>query len=100
LRYLFNRVRYRGVLFDVQHMPFECQYCGSPLVGLYVADARSGEPRDWIPFLCPRCASATDVGWALKVLKKYARSENEYLYLVIELSARVDRATVLQWLAR
>ena len=100
LRYLINWVRYRGVLFDVRELPFECQNCGSLLLGLYVADARSGELRGLIPFLCPRCASAVDVDRALKVLKKYARSESEYLYLSIELCARVDRGTVLQWLAR
>ena len=100
LRYLINRVRHRAAFIDVRELPFECEYCGSPLVGLYVVSVRDGELRDLVPFLCPRCAGASDVDRALKVLKKYARSESEYLYLSIELCARVDRGTVLQWLAR
>ena len=100
LRYLFNRMRHRGVLFDVRELPFECQYCGSPLVGLYVVSVWDGGLRDLVPFLCPRCAGASDVDRALRALKRYARSESEYLCLAIELSARVDRVTVLQWLAR
>jgi len=51
-----------------------------------------------IPFLCPRCASAADVSRALRALKRYARSENEYLYLAVELCARIDRETVMQFL--
>jgi len=95
---LINRVRRRGLIFDVDETPFECEYCGLPLVGLRVVDARSGEPRDLIPFLCPRCASAADLARALKMLKRYARSENEYLYLFVELCVRADRAAVLQFL--
>ena len=99
VRRLVNRARLHGLIMDIERTGFECEYCNLFLLGLVVRKEKTYEIVDQIPLLCTSCAKPEDIDRAFRVIKEYARSEEEYDRLTNILYAEVDRERIREWLS-